>query len=773
MEPEALRDIGPVNLQAPGERPGSQIRGLIDALQEHPCYIHPIPEAFNQSPTGTFVVRRASNYNEKTNQFFYTLEYRGEGNKKRAVKFEVTDKGYSFVLVTGNKQILSKNVSELLKNIMESEKTEFSIPLKTFLEIHPPRSLNQDPTSITNDLKSQLIRLGNPVDVTGFSVYPNPKNPLSFTLIMVTTVKVDDSSRAVEVKENYEYDFARGGFVSGNNQKVYASLADIMGSHGLSSACTLEDLKKSIDLAQMQKLLIPCKAQPHQEKENIPPPGLMGRIQPPNQPPHHILPLPHPLPPGVPALEKPEQGPLVLDRNLLKELGFFYTERDVRQSTYQAASPGTLLVWESLSQKGKLVVMQKLAGVALEEAPLQLLTMDGTLMERLKNFDMSVPAGTATTEEERRSQSQLAMERASGLTNEQKVNRLDSLITIVNQNKKSYNPTDFNNILKTLEAGKHLIQHAKSWELFADKIQKNQVTTEQISDEIYNKLKIIAHPDINDEAPLLRTFGHSLVSGCLAAKAMGQLDEFLKYAVSAEDICLEARERSVSSWIQNNVISSVPIEFDPNKDDHYKAVGSCIEAFKERQLRTFYNQFYKQEFEGGGRAGYGEKMLFGTDTWKAYKAQMELDPRFYEQFYNRKSFVDFFNKEYPKGLNLKVEEGNKYNHLSLDNILEAIESLSESTGIDSFSLTERSDHLMYFSQTLSKKLTGLTGPDFRIENGNKYPFRINVNNRSPQEFEILPGGGIKTDKPGTHGILQLYYPTIQDFFKSLNLKPPE
>lgn len=182
---------------------------------------------------------------------------------------------------------------------------------------------------------------------------------------------------------------------------------------------------------------------------------------------------------------------------------------------------------------------------------------------------------------------QKAMEKANQLTTEEKLKELDWIINKVTADQKQYGSSELSNILKTIQAAKNLVANAQQWEDYAVRIQNSRkkpptdaLTPAQINDVVYQRLGIISHADKNDLAPILRNFGLTFVSGLLAARELAQEKEYLKYAVSGDDICLEGRAKSVGVWIENTVFNSIPIEVDPGVDNYMQATFGYVTALK-------------------------------------------------------------------------------------------------------------------------------------------------------------------------------------------------
>lgn len=115
-------------------------------------------------------------------------------------------------------------------------------------------------------------------------------------------------------------------------------------------------------------------------------------------------------------------------------------------------------------------------------------------------------------------------------------------------------------------------------------------------------------------------------------------------------------------------------------------------------------------------AGYGEKMIFNSDTWKAYKYLLEADPRFYQHYCTPAKFVDFFRQESPQGVNLVREQGKKYANLNASNVLAALEEAKAVTETDHFSMAEAHNNLKAAKENAIKRLDKWTSfaPNERI-----------------------------------------------------------
>ncbi|MCE5318483.1 MAG: hypothetical protein LLG04_14120 [Parachlamydia sp.] len=389
-----------------------------------------------------------------------------------------------------------------------------------------------------------------------------------------------------------------------------------------------------------------------------------------------------------------------------------------------------------------------------------------------------------------------AMERAETMLKDEKLQILDWISRKLAENRNQYHLNDLQNILKTVRAARQLIADSDWWEAYAVRVQNSRkvpqtdsLTAVQVKGTIYDRLGIIAHPEINHVAPVLRSFGTIFVSGLLAARELGQEAEFLKYAVSGEDICLEGRAKSASAWIENNVLTSIAIDVDPSNHDYMQASYGYVAAFKETQFRHFYRDAYKREYEGGMLAGYGEKMIFNSDTWKAYKFILEADPRFYQHYCTPEKFAAFVRNEAPHGLNLVKERGKKYANLNADNILAALEDAKPVTEADHFNMSMAHAGLTSAKERAIRRLDRWTSfnPSERVaidvarqkgfavqprppKTGAYLLMLFDVRRHAIQQlaFDVLPGGAIQLQKP--HSILKKYFPTIEDFFKGLKLQ---
>lgn len=183
---------------------------------------------------------------------------------------------------------------------------------------------------------------------------------------------------------------------------------------------------------------------------------------------------------------------------------------------------------------------------------------------------------------------QKAMERAESMPKGEKLQILDWISNQLAVDHRKYGHDEFQNILKTIKAARSLIANAEWWEAYAVRVQNSRkkpptdfLTFAEIKNTIHAQLGIVAHPESNDVAPVLRSFGTTFVSGLLAARELSQETEFLKYAVSGDDICLEGRAKSAGGWIENNVFTSIAIDVDPHRHDYMQASYGYVAAFKE------------------------------------------------------------------------------------------------------------------------------------------------------------------------------------------------
>lgn len=396
---------------------------------------------------------------------------------------------------------------------------------------------------------------------------------------------------------------------------------------------------------------------------------------------------------------------------------------------------------------------------------------------------------SATHEKERLKRAQLAMEEGNKLSPQQKIKLLDDMIKEVETRANSYGAENVANIRKTLEAAKNLITNERVWDAYAQRIQNSSttpptdtLTAKEINETIYGGFKdhkppglgIICHAEDNNEASVLRSFAGTFVSGLMAAKELGLVEEFLKHSVSGSDICLEARAKSANAWIANNLLSSISINVDPQTADYTKALGGYVEAFKETQLRQFYYDVYKNDYEGAAVAGYGIKMEFNTDTWKAYKLQMEADPRFYQQYFKMDEFKKFFAKELPTGVNLEKEKGTKYAKLDSTNLEQAMIDAKNEYDIDNpFNADEALSSLKALRRQASKEPDNLAqfadeavAQDVAVELGYSFfrqadhSYKLFLPDKSYYDIEVMMGGAIKVKGEGG---LSYYYPSMKDF----------
>lgn len=272
---------------------------------------------------------------------------------------------------------------------------------------------------------------------------------------------------------------------------------------------------------------------------------------------------------------------------------------------------------------------------------------------------------------------QSALNRAESLSKNEKLEILDWF---------SGKAKGYPNILLTIRAARMLINDSDWWEAYARRIQNSRkvpptdtLTASDINHTIYSKFQIVAHPQDNDLAPVLRSFGTTVVSCLLAVREIGFEAKLLNFLSTNLDICLEAREQTISNWVVNNLLpASIQIEVDPNRDDYLQASYGYIKAFKETQFRRFCLEFYRYD-----------KTVIQTDRWENFKKNtLERDPRFYQQFCTPEKFKAFFLKEAPNGVNLSKERGKKYAQLNAANILQALEDAKAITEVDHFQIAE-------------------------------------------------------------------------------------
>lgn len=184
-------------------------------------------------------------------------------------------------------------------------------------------------------------------------------------------------------------------------------------------------------------------------------------------------------------------------------------------------------------------------------------------------------------------------------------------------------------------------------------------------------------------------------------------------------------------------------------------------------------------------------MHFNTDTWKAYKLLLEADPQFFRVYFTPDKFVQFVRKEASKGVNLAAEIGKKYANLNADNILEAIQDGKPITCVDPFNMAEVHEALKQSRKITLGKLDAKAAfsPDMAlaIDVAKQHGYAIlpknlqrrvytlviyqaNLHTLMNITFDALPGGGIVCHRPGTDKAIKLYFLTIEDFFKSLELQ---